>query len=335
MSDPTRIPGRIDEEASSIDRPTSLTGDVPQRTEDALGGKVNLSHENREPGPVEEPSEPISDDQANNPTVGKLTKESVERGPWALVFWVLSINVFIWLAYEAVLTILGAWGRSNWFGLLLTILAFILLVVLGRAGRREYEAFKAVDTLALRRERIRIAILSNNLTEIRDALEPTLNNLRQRHYARIAEFEAAAMDRETVSDYVKQFENFVLQHLDEEANSAIRSTALSGGVLVAIIPHPAFDAVAVLWRATTLIRNIGEIYGLKPTGLSSLRLLKHSISTAIIAAGTEVAAGLMLEQMGTDVASKMFSSVSGGAVTVARLYRLGNLTQKLCRPITS
>jgi len=116
---------------------------------------------------------------------------------------------------------------------------------------------------------------------------------------------------------------------------AIRSTALSGGVLIAIIPHPAFDAVAVLWRATALIRNIGEIYGLKPTGLSSIRLLKHSISTAIIAAGTEVAAGLILEQMGTDVASKMFSSVTGGAVTVARLYRLGNLTQNLCRPISS
>jgi hypothetical protein len=49
-------------------------------------------------------------------------------------------------------------------------------------------------------------------------------------------------------------------------------------------------------------------------------------ASSIDGSTTEVAAGLMLEQMGTDMASKMFSSVSGGAVTVAAC-RFCNVTR--------
>jgi hypothetical protein len=54
------------------------------------------------------------------------------------------------------------------------------------------------------------------------------------------------------AEYLKQFKNFELLHLYKEANTAIRSSALSGDVLVTMIPHPVFDAVAALWRATAL-----------------------------------------------------------------------------------
>ena len=109
--------------------------------------------------------------------------------------------------------------------------------------------------------------------------------------------------------------------------------------MVAIVPHPALDAAVALWRATALIRKIGKIYGLEPTGLSSLRLLKHSIATAIIAAGTDVAVDLAAEQVGLEMADQVSSNLgkgaAGGVVTAWRLYRLGNYAQKLCRPVTS
>jgi uncharacterized membrane protein YcjF (UPF0283 family) len=63
-------------------------------------------------------------------------------------------------------------------------------------------------------------------------------------------------------------------------------------------------------------------------------LLKHSIASAIIAAGADVAAGLVVEQLGADLARQVLSGLAEGAVTARRLYRLGIYAQKLCRPIT-
>jgi uncharacterized membrane protein YcjF (UPF0283 family) len=178
------------------------------------------------------------------------------------------------------------------------------------------------------------ALASNNLPELRAALEPALQNLRHRHPGRIAEFEEAAQTRETAAEYLKQFDNIVLTPLDREAADAINRSAFTGGVAVAIIPHPSLDAAVALWRAARLIRRIGEIYGLEPTGLSSLRLLRHAIATAIIAAGSDVAADAMLQQVGTEATNKMFSRLGEGSVTAWRLYRLGSHARKLCRPIT-
>ena len=63
------------------------------------------------------------------------------------------------------------------------------------------------------------------------------------------------------------------------------------------VPHPALDAAVALWRAATLVRNIGDIYGLEPTGLSSLRLLRHTITTAIIAVGADMATDAVVEPL--------------------------------------
>ena len=142
--------------------------------------------------------------------------------------------------------------------------------------------------LSDRGAQIRLALASENLSLLRETLEPTLNNLRRRNSSLMTEFDDAAKKRETASDYLKQFDNIVLTRLDEEADAAIKRSAFSGGVMIAILPHPALDAAAALWRSTVLTRKIGQIYGLEPTGLSSLRLLKYSITTAIIAAGTSL-----------------------------------------------
>jgi uncharacterized membrane protein YcjF (UPF0283 family) len=334
MSEPTRIPGRIDEEASAVGVSIIQPGNGVPGATDGKGSATNRPLENREPGLVEEPSEPMPDDQISARTLEIIGSGPTERGPWGLVFWVFSINVFLWLCYEVSTAIFATWQQHSWLGLLLSVTACAFLVVLGWAGRREYVAIKAIDTLAERCARMRESLASNNLTELRDTLEPTLRNLRQRDAGRIAEFEAAANSRETAAEYLQQFDNLVLIHLDEEANAVIRRSFLGTAAAVAIVPHPTLDAVIVLWRATVLIRRIGEIYGLAPTGLSSLRLLKHSIASAIIAAGADVAAGLVVEQLGADLARQVLSGLAEGAVTARRLYRLGIYAQKLCRPIT-
>ena len=141
------------------------------------------------------------------------------------------------------------------------------------------------------------------------------------------------MNRENPHDYLKQFDNIVLTQLDQQVDSVIKASVLTGSVVVAVLPHPALDAVAVLWRAKILIFKIGQIYGLEPTGLSSLRLVKHAIVSAMLAAVTEKSGEVIIEQMALNTFQKTFKPVTEGAVTAIRLYRLGKITQKVCRPI--
>jgi len=328
MSEQSRTPGRIEEEATPVDGSAGLSANAYLGAED----------KNREPGPVEGPSEAMPDDQVNAQSGEIANPEFVERSPWSFVFWLLSAGVFIWLLMGVVSAIAGAWHQSIWLGLPLAALASIFLAVLIWASLREYKAWKTIDALADRRTRIHTALASDDLYALRETLAPTLNNLRLAHSIQIATFEEAAKSRETASEYLKQFENIVLIQLDKEANAVIKRSALVGGTVIAIVPHPALDAIVALWRATVLIRTIGEVYGLKPTGLSSLRLLKHSIATAIIAAGSDIAVDLTIDQVGQDVVDQVSSNigkgVAGGTVTAWRLYRLGKYAQRLCRPMT-
>jgi len=124
-----------------------------------------------------------------------------------------------------------------------------------------------------------------------------------------------------------------LRQLDEEANQTVNRASLTVGAAVAIVPHPALDAIVVLWRAGVLIRRIGQIYGLAPTGLSSLRLLKHAITSAIMAAGLDAAGDVVLEEVGRGVMASTGKRVAESTVMATRLRRLGKMTQRLCRPI--
>ena len=329
MNEHTRTPGRIDVETTPVGESASTHGSGYPGNEDIT----------RKSGPVDGPTVAIPDDHIGTHSLEIVSPELIKRSPWTYVFWLFSVGLFIWLFYSVISAINTAWQQSIYLGFPLAALACIFLVVLGWAGQREYVALNAIDSLEERRTQMRLALESNNLTQLRDALGPTLKNLRQSHSGRIAEFEEAAKNRETASEYLEQFENLVLIHLDKEANAVINRTALGGGAVVAIIPHPALDAAVALWRATVLIRKIGEIYGLEPTGLSSLRLLKHSIATAVIAAGTSIAVDLTLEQVGKEVFSQVTASIGKrgveGVVTAGRLYLLGNYAKRLCRPMTN
>jgi uncharacterized membrane protein YcjF (UPF0283 family) len=122
--------------------------------------------------------------------------------------------------------------------------------------------------------------------------------------------------------------------LDKEVDAQIRHAVMVGGAAVAVIPHPALDALFILWRGQNLVRKIGIIYGLEPTGLSSWRLLKHVIVSAFIAATVEEFGEIALEQITQEVFAKALKPVAEGSITALRLYRLGRLAKRACRPNT-
>lgn len=82
------------------------------------------------------------------------------------------------------------------------------------------------------------------------------------------------------------------------------------------------------------------MYGIKPSGLSSLRLFRHILSSAVLAAGAEVASEVIADSLaenategaGEILFGSLFSKVGEGAVTVWRIYRLGRIVRLIIRP---
>lgn len=338
MNGRKQAPGPVLEDAEPIEgrghrRSGKETGETGFEGEGREEQRRSGSAAIRTPGPVEQPSEPVAEPQEARQLWDEQIASSTGGGLWGRVFWLAILFVGAWLFNGAISALIANWDESIWLGLPLSLLAAAFFITLLWAGFREYRAWRRVDALALRAERIDKARRSKDLDGVRRALDATVASLRAQRPELIAEFDAAAEQRVTSEDYLALFDNLVLTGLDREADEVVNKVALSTGAAVAVVPHPALDAAVVLWRATRLVRDIGRIYGLAPTGLSSLRLLKYTITTAILVAGMEAAGSLVLGEAGRGVLEGAGKRLTEGAIAVTRLRRLGKTAQRLCRPI--
>jgi len=333
MNEIPRKPGKIDD--AEVERDAS---DL-DKTVDA----------NRLPGKVQEEAVAMTEELSSHGVKSESITESafLKNSPWTTVFWLMIAVFFVWLFAKTIITVWVVYTTSKILGSLLALLIFSLFLAVAQAIHKEVKAWVFVDHLDDRKQRIDDSIIDNNLPALHKALEPTLVALRERHPDLMTEFENAASDRETPKGYLKQFENIVLTQLDAEAEKIIKKEVLAGSTMVMISPHPLLDAMAVLWRSKALVTKIGTIYGLKPTGLSSLRLIKHAVTSAAIAASIEELSHLMAARVAenTSVGKSLvvnpligntlktsFKLLGEGSATAIRLYRLGVITKKTCRP---
>ncbi|WP_320056541.1 YcjF family protein [Desulfuromonas thiophila] len=322
-----RTPGPVDAKASRINGLANM--------EENTTKKEMSKTEIRTPGKINASTEPVKDIEELDGDEGvAVLPELTESSPWKVFFILLVVTFFIWLLSEIAVSLVSAYREQVvWIWIPMTVAAAGLLATFAWGVRREYKAIRSVDAIADRGKKLQSMVAANNLIGLHQVLEPTLKNLRKRYPGIIREFEAAASERETSKDYIRQFDNIVLTALDKEAKKVIKNCVLTGSMAVAVSPHPALDSFFVLWRAKVLIRSVGETYGLQPTGFSAYRLMKHAVTSGMIAGAMEKSGEIVLTHTAENIALKAFEPVAEGATTAARLYRLGRLAQQICRPV--
>lgn len=337
MSDAPRRPGRVVEQASTVDGPRfpapQTEGEADQIDQRNEAGRLPVDLETRR---VHAPATPMEDETSlAAPAEASVLNASEEARSsiWQSIFWLLIASAGFWGIGSATLTLVDLWQQQLLLAVPLTGVGLILLGLLGRALRIEWQAVRAVDALAQRRTAVELARVRNDLDSLKTALASALDNLHARHPALMDEFNAAAASRTDCADYLELFDNLVLRRLDKEAQMIINRSAIVTGTAVAAVPHPAFDAVVVLWRAIVMTRELGTTYGLRPTGLSSWRLMRHTLGTAMLAASMETLGSLALDETGRGALERAGKNLAEGVVIASRIRRLGQLTQKACRPV--
>lgn len=303
-----RVPGRVDVPAEASRAPEAVE---------------------REPGKVEAVTVALTEEAAQVPQSKSKSSPSV----WARAGWLLLITVAVWLLVKTGLSLWQLWQDFWWLALGLGGLSVAALLYLLRAVYSEVQASKRLDAVAERQQLIAQALKQEDMLLFNQGLKPVLAELQQYYPEQVQSYQSALAERETVASRMQLAENTWLIELDKQATRLINQEALTVGGGVALIPHPMFDAMLALWRSQRLIRRLGEVYGLRPTGLSSWKLLKMTLINTLIAGSIETATELAAEQLGYGVVeSAVGKGAVQGAVMAQRMRRLGRQAQQLCRP---
>jgi putative membrane protein len=141
---------------------------------------------------------------------------------------------------------------------------------------------------------------------------------------------------DTYSGVRTRLESQLLVQMRGLANKAGRRAAIEGAALIAVTPSPILEGVIAAIRGVVLIRQVAEIFGIRPGLLATFALLRHVAWTASGVSGLD-----MLSQSMADEAlhklpwiKHIAGAVPGTSLAAIRLYRLAGITAEACSPCT-
>jgi putative membrane protein len=157
---------------------------------------------------------------------------------------------------------------------------------------------------------------------------------------KLADVEATmtAVERATtVSEIRSALLNLVIERLQQAARKTGRRAALQGGAVVAVTPSPALDGLFAGLRAIVLIREVAQLYGLRPGVAVTFTLLRRVAWTAAAVSSTELIARGLADQVlqNLPVIKHLAGAVPGTSIAAIRLYRLAGITAEACSPLAN
>ena len=231
---------------------------------------------------------------------------------------------------------------------------------------------KALQELAARRDLRALSLKANRqAVEKLSSLLDDKNAYADKKYAntlsrlavpaeQIAELESARKrliseaksPRETSRDWLSDFNRSFQAPLDEIAKKRIQKYYIHAGTMTGVSPYPLFDRLIVLRACVAMLKELLEIYALKPSWDKNLILLARVILNTYFAGVIDNAVGGAVENSVKSVienipaltanavgkglgfiVSKGAGKGAGMVVQAYMVYRLGNAAIKMLRPI--
>jgi len=182
---------------------------------------------------------------------------------------------------------------------------------------RGYLAVRTIDRLAS-------SLQSGNVIF---AKRETTRWLHSVHQDRLIEEVQRATSISAIQDIVSD----VAKTIDSKVDVYIAKESLLAGAIVGVSPWAFVDGIVVGWRQLKMMRQIATNYGIRPSTLGTLRLLKRVIVSVAFADAAE--------HISQWVASKVPSlggiipAAGQSAATAILTVRLGRSCKLACRPM--
>lgn len=235
------------------------------------------------------------------------------------------------LALQAADVVEAAYRRDAALGLafaatLLVAAGCALAAAIGEAGA--YLKLASVDRV---RDELALAVAGEDAQRTRRLLL-RLEGLIEPAPAS-ALFAARAEAVHTAEALVRVFEEHVLRPLDERAYAVVGRGVRDVAVITAVAPTALLDTLLMTWRTLRLVREVAEVYGLRAGPAGTLLLLRRLARGAALVAATDLAATVVVQQIGGALAELVAARLGEGAVAASRTARVGLLAMASCRAV--
>jgi putative membrane protein len=249
-------------------------------------------------------------------------------GQIALVMGGLAILIVGLMAVESLAYVVALWERAPWLGMIGAGVVALALLLLLWALWREVASLMRIRSA----ERWQKA-LDPNATDVRAARAAALGFLASvKDEAGPLSDARAAVTRTDDLAAIRDAVETVLTRLDAKAAAASRAAAAQSFGMTAVSPAASWDALLFAWRGVRLIRQIADIYGVRPRLVGTFMLMRRVMTSASLVAAADIAGNMVSHAILTNPwAQKIAGEVAGATVSAQRMHRLGRVAAASCR----
>ncbi len=124
------------------------------------------------------------------------------------------------------------------------------------------------------------------------------------------------------------------QRLRDAADAAGRVAAVQVVAGIAAMPSPALDVGLVAWRGVRLVRQVAELYGVRPGVVGTLSLLRRTALSATTVGAAEFASNAAAHALlSNPLLAHALGNVAGAGVAARRMTVLARATAAACDPV--
>ena len=272
---------------------------------------------------IEEPDEEFIEDEIDLEPVYKKSKWQTLKGVFTISFLVLVLLEF---AYSLVF----AFQQSVVLGgvYLTAVLSGVLLI--GRMLWREYRMLRSLKRNQLHRQEADRLL---NSEQVGGAL-PWLEKLnKHQKLNNFDSFKKQVAQHHSDKEIMTLYANSLLITQDTQAKKLINRFATESALLVALSPIALVDMMAVLWRGTKLIEQIGKIYGIGFGYASRIKLYRMLIKQVMFVGSAELVSDLAATALSAELLGKLSGRAAQGVSAGIFTARIGYKAMELSRPL--
>ena len=134
-------------------------------------------------------------------------------------------------------------------------------------------------------------------------------------------------------DRIRLLDRLVIGPLDEESHRIIARRARRVTLLTTVTPAAVLDLVFVAAQNLRMLRELAELYGGRPSTLSTLKLARMVVSHLAVTGGLALSDNLIQHVVGKGLLGRLSARFGEGAVNGILTSRIGLAARDVCRPV--
>jgi putative membrane protein len=253
-----------------------------------------------------------------------------KKSKWQTLKGIFAISFIVLVLLEFAFSLVFTFQQSIILGSVYLTAVVSGVVLIGRMLWREYSMLRSLKRNQLHRvEADRLL----NSEQVGGAL-PWLEKLnKHQQLDNFDTFKSQVAEHHSDKEIMTLYANSLLVTQDTQAKKLINRFATESALLVALSPIALVDMMAVLWRGTKLIEQIGKIYGIGFGYASRIKLYRMLIKQVMFVGSAELVSDLAATALSAELLGKLSGRAAQGVSAGIFTARIGYKAMELSRPL--